>query len=163
MTTEKITSLDFTTDIQEPVKVLAPDGNEYFLHEADGENGTTFKNKRNSLMKFNEEGRVVGFNDVHILETLIISYCLKDATGKPVPVATFNKWPNRVKEKLAETALQISGLRQVGVQYADLLERALNNPEGPVKWEALRDWIMSLDPKEFKALQDLMGDDTKKE
>ena len=116
-------SLKFTTERRaEDVEI---DGVTYVLREATGEEAAKYRNHqmRNARIVDGKDGQAMTLGDHGDGPALLVSLCLVDTLGKPVPLATVKSWPARIVAALAERAEEISDLGQKATREA--LERRL--------------------------------------
>lgn len=94
-----------------PVEVPVTLGDQrYVLREASGEAAERYQAAvlRGARLA---DGKVVGM-DLSGVESLLVSLCLVDHEGKPVPLSQVKSWPARIQKALFEKAMDISGLRE---------------------------------------------------
>jgi hypothetical protein len=89
-----------------PIKIS---GRDYTLKEIDGTQRDAYLNDMASRMKF-EDGKPAGIKNFTGLQSKLLSMCLFDPDGKPVPQAVINKWPSSLQAALFDEARKLSGL-----------------------------------------------------
>jgi hypothetical protein len=95
-------------DNLDPIEIKVTVGNKtYFLKEASGDAACKFDNARSATYEYNE-GKLTKVHNPGDLEPLLVSLCLFDGDGNPVPEADIRKWPARIQSKLYDKAREIS-------------------------------------------------------
>jgi hypothetical protein len=84
-------------------------GKPFQLREATSDGAAKFRNAAAGTARITD-GKVSGVGNVGDLEPLLVSLCLFDGDGKPVPLSVVRQWPGRVVRKLFDKAKTISGL-----------------------------------------------------
>jgi len=139
--------MSLTTPITEDtarleVPVTLPDG-EFVLREASGLVSTRFVNAKSATYVTSSEGRLIGFKNPGNLMAILVGGCLfKEGNDKPVG----DNWVegnlgHRMKERLFNRALDISGLRETDGDLAALFRELLSSPSIPLNASAIMDAI----------------------
>lgn len=82
----------------------------YTLREMDGNQRDEHMQDSASRMKFDEKGNAKGLSSYKGIQSKLISLCLFDAEGKPVPEKTINAWPATTISGLFKAAQQLNSL-----------------------------------------------------
>lgn len=145
---------DFSGLLPIEIPYKTPDGKDYVLKAANGKVAKQFTNARIAAIKF-KDGDMAGASDLGNLEPLLVSLCSEDLTnkGRPVHQAEVEKWPYSMIKKLYETAKRIGNLDEEEDPIKQALVKALARPDTPVRPNEFRDWIESLQGKEYRPLQ----------
>lgn len=109
---------DDITPIERPVVI----GNEkYVLRETSGDAAVQYENARIRCHEY-QGGVLVRVKDPANLEPLLVSLCLFDDGGKPVPEAKVRGWPSRVQQGLYDAAREISGMNEPAKSIEEKIE-----------------------------------------
>lgn len=105
-----LTPLDFddTELIELPVRIK---DKTYTLREANGEASIAYQNASAASLVW-KDGKIAGTKGAGNVESLLVSLCLFDAQGIPVPEPTIRKWPSRIQKTLFDRIKAISGLSE---------------------------------------------------
>ena len=85
-------------------------GKAYKLVELDGASRDEVLNDSFGRMKFGPDGKVIGMRDVKGLQATLVSRCIQDDAGKPVPINTVSSWRATVVEGLYKACQELNGL-----------------------------------------------------
>lgn len=85
----------------------------FYLKEMTGDLSGNYNNAQMALVERDKSGEVVGLKDYRKAYTLVLSYSLYDADGKPVPEDVLKTWPSTLLKALAELAVELNGLKPV--------------------------------------------------
>ena len=105
-----------------------------------------------------------GVSNLGDLEPLLVSLCSEDRDnpGRPVHKGEVEKWPYPMIKKLYETAKRISDLGEEDSPIKTALVKALSRGDAPIRYDDFREYIESLEGKEYKQLQVLIKEDSSK-
>ena len=154
-------TLDFSTlEIQE-VPVIAPDGKNYVLREANGKAATEHRNAVMASVQLGPDGKAIGVKDLASIESKFVAACLWDDRGRNPSSQLVQTWPARVQKQLYDKAKELSDMNDASpLQKA--LAKAVAREDSPVSLEQLSTWIESLsDDKELQPLVRLVQDAAK--
>lgn len=98
-------------------------GKKFTLTELDGIGRDKYQQFRAERTNW-VDGKFAGLKSSAGLTTILISLCLTDEKGVPVPQETLDKWPARITEELFKAASAISGLSEA--KEAEVKEQAKN-------------------------------------
>lgn len=106
---------------------------------------------RNAVMRSAKmsDGKVVGTEGVADVQPLLVSLCLKDATGKPVPLPTVKSWPSRVVKPMYDWIREVSQLEEGESAERKAVIVALSRDDSPVTLDAVRVWAKTLKEEQF--------------
>lgn len=99
--------MDFgdATPVEVAVKIS---GKQYTLKEALGDAVTKFNGLRAQAGRF-QDGKFVGVRgSMANAEPFLVSLCLCDENGKPVPEKVIRAWPSRIQKQLYEKVKDLS-------------------------------------------------------
>lgn len=133
-------------------------GEKYVLYQANGEDGTQYKNElfRRTKMK---DGEISGFVDLSYADLYLLSLVVK-YDGKPraeadgVPMETIKGFPYPVIKDLVKRAKDIGDIDDESPQW-NALQEAMSLEDAPIKLPVFKDWLNSLPLSEdrFKPLK----------
>lgn len=108
-TSKSLDDLDFSdiTPIELPVRI---NGKSYTLREATGDAACKYRNEMLKCTTLGPDGKPSTIRNMADVEPLLISLCLFDDKNRMVHHSIIRSWPNRVQNKLYETAKRISEL-----------------------------------------------------
>lgn len=135
-------------DIQEEIPVTVPDSKggvtEYKLVSISGQDATTYQNARASSIKFDQQGRPVGFSKIADLAPLLVSLCLRREDGGKVSKSVVGSMPHKVQKKLFEVAQSMNQLNEE-VRYTEAMVEVFGADDSPVNIEEVREWLSDQD------------------
>lgn len=98
---------------KQPIELETEDGSvvTFEIREMDGLSGAEYKNKLKSKIKVTADGQseISSFTGLY---SDLLSRCLFDAVGNPVPAETIEKWPESALSQLFEVAQEVNGLNK---------------------------------------------------
>lgn len=97
---------DSLDPIEEPA-ILG--GQSYTLREISGDGRVKMDNARTRCYEYGPDGKLARVNDLANLEPLLVSLCLYDPSGNPVPEDVVRAWPARVQRALYDRARMLNG------------------------------------------------------
>lgn len=100
-------SFDSLELIEQPVRI---EGKLYKLREASGAAACKYRDALLSQTELGADGKAGKIKVNTETEPLLVSLCLFDPEGNPVPLATVMGWPSRVIKQLYNRAKEISEL-----------------------------------------------------
>ena len=109
--TQELLNLDDVLPVEVPVQY---GGKAYLLKEATGDASCRWRNAALKTAKLGPDGKPVSLEGVADLDPLLVSLCLFEPDGKPVPLPVIRSWPARVQKRLYEKAKSISQLGDAG-------------------------------------------------
>lgn len=134
--------------IEVPVKIA---GKDYILREASGGAAEKYRDASIAGMTFTD-GKLTRVEGLAGVESLLVSLCLFNDKGLPVPLSLIRSWPSRVQKRLFERAKKISDLNESKIQ--DQITEAFERPDAPCSLSDLRGWIKTLRQDAFKELME---------
>lgn len=154
-------SLDFDLALREvPVKLRNKDGEvkEYVLREASGETASKYRNAALAALELGPEGKPKRIHNAASVEVMLVALCLYEVingevTKKPVPAATIDAWPARVKKDLFNKVKDISELTEEGPEK-QTLEEILARHDSPVSLADFRKYLEALPDEDEEYNQD---------
>jgi hypothetical protein len=129
-------NFDDLSPVEVPVSVR---GKRYTLREATGDAACKWRNAQLAATELGPDGKVMRVKGLADLEPMLVSLCLFDEQGKPVPAATVREWPARVIKAVYDECKRISQLDEAAETADDLKKQRdeldkriakLENPEG---------------------------------
>jgi len=140
--------LDFTKEeiVQELlVRIPMPSGVEEFkLVSLTGQAATLYENARANCIRFDREGKPVGFQNIADVAPLLVSLCLKRLDGGSVSKSVIGTFPNKVLQKLFQTAQEMNELNKE-TRYSESLNKVFSQDDSPVDMEVVRNWLKAQD------------------
>jgi len=129
------------------------DGTDYVLREASGGAIVEYDNADDATRTYNPEtGKLIGIKDRAKLVPLLVSHCIfKKSDNSNVPLATIEKWPDRVLKRLYKAIRQVSDL-EGSPDEITLLIKAMK-AEGQGRLKSLIQFVKDLDDKEYGPLK----------
>ena len=111
-------------DSLDPIEeVVHLGGREYRLCETSGDASVRYENARLACYEYQEASdgsmKLRSIRNLADLEPLLVSLCLVDDAGVPVPESTIRGWPSRVQDTLYQRARVISGLSEQSSESID--------------------------------------------
>lgn len=115
-------------DSLDPIEeVVHLGGREYRLRETSGDASVKFDNAKMACYEYHEVSdgsmKLKSIRNLADLEPLLVSLCLVDDAGNPVPESTIRGWPSKVQETLYQRIRVLSGLSE---QSPESIERQIS-------------------------------------
>lgn len=102
--------LDFSAYKPQSLTVKMPDGKEYTLKEANGEDGLAYRNAVLECTQYNDDGKPTKMKGLANVDHLLLSRLLVDSEGKSVSIQTIKGWPSSIVTRLVDKAKEISDI-----------------------------------------------------
>lgn len=83
----------------------------YSVKEMTGAQRDEYLNKVTQKTTRDANGEVVGMKDYKGLYSNLLSLCLYDADGKPIPESKIQEWPDTAQKVLFDIATDLNGLK----------------------------------------------------
>ena len=98
----------------------------YTLKEASIGAATKYRNALLDCATIGPDGKPSKFSGMADVEPLLVSLCLFDSEGSPVPLDAINRWPSRIVKQLFDRVKDISDLDETE-------ENPLGNERPPIR------------------------------
>lgn len=83
----------------------------YAIKEMTGAQRDEYFNKTAQRTTRDANGEVIGMKDYKGLYSTLLSFCVYDADGKPIPESKIQEWPDTAQKALFEIARDLNGLK----------------------------------------------------
>jgi hypothetical protein len=97
----------------QPVELEVSEGDvvRYAVKEMTGAQRDEYFNKTAQRTTRDANGEVIGMKDYKGLYSTLLSFCVYDADGKPIPESKIQEWPDTAQKALFEIARDLNGLK----------------------------------------------------
>jgi hypothetical protein len=111
--TQKFEELNFS-DPTPAVRDVTIGGARYAVHEADGTASVEYRNAMLDATELGVDGRPCRLHGLASADPVLVSRCLRDEKGAPVPLATILGWRAEIYSRLAAWIKDVSGILSEG-------------------------------------------------
>jgi hypothetical protein len=97
----------------QPVELEVAEGEvvRYAVKEMTGAQRDEYLNKITAKANRDAKGEVVGMKDYKGLYSTLLSFCVYDTDGKPIPESKIQEWPDTAQKALFDIATELNGLQ----------------------------------------------------
>lgn len=154
-------SLNGITRYEEVIEGIEGDGKEYVLKAASSQTVERYKQSQFAKLKFGANGKLASIDANESLDLQLISECLfRREGGKEVGVSreTIGRWTFTTKKALINQIRAVSDMDEGDSAEKLGLKLALSQPGSPIPFEALRDFIDTLQGEDFDQIKATLAD-----